>query len=114
MSDFDKATKRVFMGKNHPHFKYKKAYTISEYSKWTLKNCKKGGVMLSTMKGRLRTSPYCTEEQLLTVKEFKNRNGKRKGINGYNKHFIARDDSTTEMDEYSQVISQRFLNKALV
>ena len=55
---------------DHPYFVSGQSYTYREYSDWTQENCLDGGVINSTIKGRLYGEQYCTPKHLAGKREF--------------------------------------------
>lgn len=66
----------VFKGR-HAYFEDGVPYTYAMYSDWTIENNEDGGVIRSTMKGRLGAVYYCEPKHLMSVKTFKEKAKKR-------------------------------------
>ena len=58
MRQFNEERKVEFNG-DHEYFIDGTSYTYAQYSDWTIKNCKYGGVARGTMKGRLYAESFC-------------------------------------------------------
>ena len=63
MRHFNAVREIEFKG-DHEYFIDGQSYTYSQYSEWTIKNCKYGGVARTTMKGRLYAEAFCFVQHL--------------------------------------------------
>ena len=112
MAAKNKPTLRVFKGK-HPYFIDGETYTIREYSNWTLQYCPKGGVIPSTLKGRLEGMDYCEPKHLLSVAEYHKQSKKVRKLGGFCKEARLKVLNQPRLETECERISQKWLGVKL-
>jgi hypothetical protein len=103
----NKPTLRVFNGE-HPYFIDGEAYTVKEYSNWTLRYCPNGGVIASTLKGRLEGIDYCEPKHLLSVAEYYNKIKEVQNRKGYTKESREKVRNQPRLETASERLSQKW------
>lgn len=112
MAAKNKPTRRVFKGK-HPYFMDGVAYTVREYSNWTLQYCLKGGVISSTLKGRLEGLDYCEPKHLLSVADYYEQSKEVKKLRGYCKEAREKVLNQPRLESECERMSQKWLGVKL-
>lgn len=108
----NKPTLRVFKGK-HPYFIDGETYTVREYSNWTLRYCPKGGVIASTLKGRLEGKDYCEAKHLLSVSDYYDQSKEVKKLKGYCKESREKVLNQPRLETAIEKLSQKWLGVKL-
>lgn len=99
-----------FKGK-HPFFLEGKFYSYNDYADYTQKHCESGGVIRSTMKGRLRNTQYCEPKHLKHVDVYTGAN--RKG-QGWCKESREKALTASRLETHQEVLSMKWLKRKLV
>ncbi len=95
----------------HPFFLEGTLYSYNEYADYTQQHCELGGVIRSTMKGRLRDKQYCEPKHLKHVDVYTGAN--REG-QGWCKELREKALTASRLETQQEVLSMKWLKTKLI